>query len=56
MELSFGKHYMNNILSVRVRGRVPKFISYELDGKTRKYHPDFLLVDSNVIIEIKGYW
>ena len=23
MELSFGKHYMNNILSVRIRGGVP---------------------------------
>ena len=25
MELSFGKHYMNNILSVRVRGGVPSY-------------------------------
>jgi hypothetical protein len=34
----------------------PKSISYQLNGKSKKYYPDFLLVDSNEIIEIKGYW
>lgn len=28
---------------------------YEYEGKTRRYTPDFYLVDSDVYIEIKGY-
>ena len=28
--------------------------SYDVDGKTRYYHPDFLLKTSNQLVEIKG--
>jgi len=48
--------YANWLNENKINWDKPKSISYELDGKTRKYYPDFLLVDSNVIIEIKGYW
>jgi hypothetical protein len=34
----------------------PQPIKYTLDGKQRKYFPDFLLIDTDEIIEIKGYW
>jgi hypothetical protein len=34
----------------------PKSIPYVLENKQKRYHPDFLLVDTNEIVEIKGYW
>ncbi len=34
----------------------PKPIPYKLNGKDKNYYPDFLLVNTNEIIEIKGYW
>lgn len=30
--------------------------TYELDGKTRNYTPDFYLKDFDIYLEIKGYW
>lgn len=31
-------------------------LEYELDGISHSYTPDFYLPDSNVYLEIKGYW
>jgi len=48
--------YANWLNENNINWDKPISITYELNGKKKKYHPDFLLIDSNEIIEIKGYW
>lgn len=37
----------------KVKGNPWKYV---MNGKTRHYTPDFFLEDSNIFIELKGYW
>ena len=51
-ELVFLIYCLDNNISI---SRNKKYFSYEFEGKSRKYYPDFYLPDSNTFIELKGY-
>lgn len=38
------------------RDNTKYFLYIDLDGKERKYYPDFYLPDFNIYLECKGYW
>jgi hypothetical protein len=40
----------------KVGASCPKYFSYEMDGRTRRYTPDFYLPEHDLFLEVKGYW
>ena len=52
LEIAYAKWLNEN----NIKWDKPKSNAYKLSGKDKKYYPDFLLIDTNEIIEIKGYW
>ena len=51
-ELNYAKWLDKNQIKWQ---RCKDSFSYEFDGKTRRYTPDFYLIDTDEYVEIKGY-
>lgn len=48
--------FYNQLMESEILWTRPDCVWYELDGKKRRYFPDFYLIDSDTYIEVKGYW
>lgn len=47
---------MNELGINWIRCNKNHIIKYKINGKTKRYTPDFFLPEQNKLIEIKGYW
>lgn len=36
--------------------RCTEYFEYEFEGKTKRYYPDFFLIEQNSYVEVKGFW